>query len=63
MQYFLHIAQSQVHIARNLGIAFSTTTIVLRGEKFGSHLVVKSNCKIGKMVPPLSGSLYKLHKR
>ena len=39
MQYFLHIARSQVHIARSLGVMFTRTTFVLRGEKFGSHLV------------------------
>ena len=39
VQYFLHIAWGQVHIAWSKEVMLIRTTFVLRGEKFGSHFV------------------------
>ena len=48
MQYFLHIAQSQEHIAQHTELrSHIQTTFVLRGDNFGNHLVVDSNKKNG----------------
>ena len=54
MQYFLHIARSQVHIARSKGVTFTRNNFDLRGEKFDSHLIVDSNLKMSKMMPLVS---------
>ena len=63
MQYYLHIAQSQVHIARSYGVTFTRTTFVLRGEILAAILSSIAIKKMSKMMPLVSVLLYKLHKR